>query len=199
MTCNSAVLASVNLWLCHPNKKSPPRLPQSGSKENGEALMGFQYPGPEVTITSIHISLSRTAHGALAKGKGLRNAELHALQGKENQELISIGSGHRTCRGRPSSWQSLMDGETWKRIQDVRRASQSRCICGSPVSPPMTHCFDNCKECQTWTQEGKREFSFFFRFHSSNYAASFLCQGHEHKSELPKELQEEFSFQTLNV
>ena len=56
--------------------------------------MGFQYPGPEVTVTSIHISLSRTAHGALAKGKALRKAELHALQGKENQELLSIGSGH---------------------------------------------------------------------------------------------------------
>lgn len=189
----------MSLRLCHPNKKSFPHLPQSGSKETGERYVGFQYPGPEVTIASIHISLSRTAHRAVAKGKGLKNAAIRALEGKKSQKLISTSAGHLARQWKQSSWQSLMDGELWKRIQDVRRASQSRCILLSPVSPPGTHCFDNCKECQTWTQEGKREFSFIFRFHSSNYAAAFLCQGHEHKSELPKERQEEFSFQTLNV
>ena len=101
--------------------------------------MGFQYPGPEVTITSIHISLSRTAHGAVAKGKGLRNAVLCALEGKESQKLISASASHRTRRGRQSSWQSLTDGEIRKRTQDVRRASQSRCILRlsslSPIDP----------------------------------------------------------------
>lgn len=58
----------------------------------------------------------------------------------------------------------------------------------SPAPPSTTHCFDISQECQTQTQEGKRECALISRLHSSNYAPAFLCQRHEHKSELSKEL-----------
>lgn len=125
MTCNSAVLASVSLWLCHPKNKSLPHLPVWERRDWGKTC-GFSVSWSRSHNHFHSHFISRTAHGAVAKGKGLRNAALCALEGKESQKLLSTSAGHRTCRGRQSSWQSPTDGEILKRTQDVRRASQSR-------------------------------------------------------------------------
>lgn len=49
----------------------------------GKDTWAFQDPGPEGTIMSVHVSLSKADHRAPDKGKGPRTAVFRALERRE--------------------------------------------------------------------------------------------------------------------